>query len=74
VPPLPSIPGFRVIKAPERAGHTEVSVRGRHHKMAHPERVPFSVPVHKGRDPAKGTLRGILGQAGSTEEESLALL
>jgi predicted RNA binding protein YcfA (HicA-like mRNA interferase family) len=42
--------------------------------MLHPERIPLSVPVHKGRDLAKGTLRGIIKQAGLTEEEFLALL
>ena len=74
MPPLPSLSGKAVVKALERAGYTVVSVNGSHHKMRRPDSAPLSVPVHGGRDMAKGTLRGIIRQTGMSEDEFLHLL
>jgi predicted RNA binding protein YcfA (HicA-like mRNA interferase family) len=37
--------------------------------MRHPDGRGTTVPVHQGRDVAKGTLRGILFDAGMTVED-----
>jgi predicted RNA binding protein YcfA (HicA-like mRNA interferase family) len=57
--PLPAIPGAKVVKVLERAGFTVVRVSGSHHVMRYPDGRTVVVPVHAGRDIAKGTLRNI---------------
>jgi len=42
--------------------------------MRHPDGRGTTVPVHPGRDVAKGTLRGILADANMTIEELQRLL
>jgi predicted RNA binding protein YcfA (HicA-like mRNA interferase family) len=42
--------------------------------MRHPDGRGTTVPVHAARDVAKGTLRGILADAGITVEELQRLL
>jgi predicted RNA binding protein YcfA (HicA-like mRNA interferase family) len=44
-------------------------VVGSHHIMRHPDGRGTTVPVHQGRDVAKGTLRGILSDTGLTVDE-----
>jgi predicted RNA binding protein YcfA (HicA-like mRNA interferase family) len=49
-------------------------VKGSHHIMRHPDGRGTTVPIHQGRDVAKGTLRGILSDVGMTSEELQRLL
>jgi predicted RNA binding protein YcfA (HicA-like mRNA interferase family) len=42
-----------------RAGFTVVRISGSHHVMRHPDGRTIVVPVHAGRDIAKGTLRPV---------------
>ena len=74
MPPVPSVRGERVVRALERAGFKVVRVAGSHHIMRHPNGRGTTVPVHPGRDVARGTLRGILADAGMTVEELQRLL
>ena len=69
MPPVPSLPGERIVRALERAGFKVARVRGSHHIMRHADGRGTTVPVHQGRDVAKGTLRGILTDAGMSMEE-----
>jgi predicted RNA binding protein YcfA (HicA-like mRNA interferase family) len=74
MPPVPAIPGERVVKALERAGFKIARISGSHHVMRHPEGRGTTVPVHSGRDIPKGTLRGILNDVGLSVEEFRDLL
>ncbi|HET7013812.1 MAG TPA: type II toxin-antitoxin system HicA family toxin [Streptosporangiaceae bacterium] len=74
MPPVPSIPGDRVVRALERAGFKVARIAGSHHIMRHPDGRGTTVPVHAGRDVAKGTLRGILTDANLTVTELQDLL
>ncbi|WP_306371611.1 type II toxin-antitoxin system HicA family toxin [Nocardiopsis sp. CC223A] len=74
MPPLPSLPARVVLKALEKAGYRIDRVTGSHHVMVHTDRPPVSVPVHKGRDMKKGTLRGIIKDTGLIEAEFLELI
>jgi predicted RNA binding protein YcfA (HicA-like mRNA interferase family) len=49
-------------------------VTGSHHIMRHPDGRGTTVPVHQGRDVAKGTLRGICSNVGMTIDELQRLL
>ena len=44
-------------------------IAGSHHVMRHPDGRGTTVPVHSGRDVAKGTLRNILADTGLTVED-----
>ena len=44
----------------EKHGSRVARIKGSHSVMRHPDGRGTTVPVHKGRDVAKGTLRGIL--------------
>lgn len=74
MPSVPSLPGERIVRALERAGFVDARVSGSHHIMRHPDGRGTTVPVHAGRDVAKGTLRGILDDVGLTVEELRLLL
>lgn len=74
MPPVPSLRGERIVRALERAGFKVARVTGSHHIMWHPDGRGTTVPVHQGRDVAKGTLRGILSDIGMTVEELQRLL
>ena len=74
MPPIPSVRGERVVRALERAGFKIAPVAGSHHIMRHPDGRGTTVPVHPGRDVAKGTLRGILSDVGMTVDELRRLL
>ncbi|MHB1431775.1 MAG: type II toxin-antitoxin system HicA family toxin [Streptosporangiaceae bacterium] len=47
---------------------------GSHHIMRHPDGRGTTVPVHQGRDVAKGPLRSILSDLGMTVHELKRLL
>jgi predicted RNA binding protein YcfA (HicA-like mRNA interferase family) len=60
---LPVISGQRLIKALERDGWEVARQRGSHVRLKHPDRrVSLTVPLH--RELKRGTLAGILGDAG----------
>ena len=70
MPPVPSVRGERIVRALERAGFKVARVAGSHHIMRHPDGRGTTVPVHPGRDVAKGALRGVfLADADMTVQE-----
>ncbi len=71
---VPSVPGSRVVRALEKLGFVDVRRSGSHHILRHPDGRGTTVPVHAGRDLAKGTLRGILADVGLSVEELEGLL
>lgn len=74
MPPVPAVRGDRVVAALEKAGFKVARVAGSHHIMRHPDGRGTTVPVHRGRDIAKGTLRGILADVGMSVDELRSLL
>lgn len=74
MPAVPPVRGERVVRALERAGFKVARVSGSHHVMRHPDGRGTTVPVHPGRDVAKGTLRGILADTGLTLDDLRRLL
>jgi predicted RNA binding protein YcfA (HicA-like mRNA interferase family) len=73
---LPAIRARDVIRALERAGFAISRISGSHCRLIHstdPER-KVTVPLHGSTDLKRGTLRGIIAQAGLTVAEFLALL
>jgi predicted RNA binding protein YcfA (HicA-like mRNA interferase family) len=73
---LPSLKAREVIRALQSAGFSIVRTTGSHYRLVHqsdPTR-QTTVPVHKGKDIPRGTLRAIIDQAGLTVEEFLDLL
>ena len=71
---LPAVPGAKVVRALERAGFTVVRISGSHHVMRHPDGRTVVVPVHAGRNIAKGTLRNVLALIGMDAAEFRKLL
>ena len=71
---VPAVTGLQVVKALERVGFNVVRVSGSHHVMRHPDGRTVAVPVHAGRDMAKGTLRNVLAIIGMTPEELRELM
>ena len=71
---LPAVPAAKAVRALERAGFTVARISGSHHVMRHPDGRTVVVPVHAGRDIAKGTLRNILAIIGMDAEELRKLL
>jgi len=74
MPPVPSVRGEQIVQALERAGFKLARVSGSHHIMRHPDGRGTTVPVHKGREVARGTLRAILSDISMTIEELQRLL
>lgn len=73
MPPVPSVPGAKVVRALERAGFSLARINGSHHIMRHLDGRSVTVPVHN-RDLAKGTLRNILMIVGMSVEDLQKLL
>jgi predicted RNA binding protein YcfA (HicA-like mRNA interferase family) len=70
---LPVLSGERLVKALERAGWRSVRQRGSHVRMKHPDRkISLTVPLH--RELKRGTLSGILNDAGLDPERLRRLL
>ena len=68
---LPGLSGGAVVRALERAGFVVARISGSHHRLVHrhnPARVT-TVPVHGSKTLKRGTLHGILKQAGLTPDE-----
>lgn len=64
MPQVPSIRGHRFVRALERAGFKVARVSGSHHIMRHPDGRGTTVPVHPGRDVAKGRLAAVADRLG----------
>jgi predicted RNA binding protein YcfA (HicA-like mRNA interferase family) len=72
---LPALTAREVIRALERAGFVVSRMSGSHCRLVHmtdPAR-KVTVPIHSG-DLKRGTMRGIIAQAGMTVAEFIALL
>ena len=72
---LPSLTAREVIRALEKAGFAVTRTSGSHARLVHmadPSR-QVTVPMHSG-DLKRGTLRAIIGQAGLSVSEFIALL
>jgi len=69
MPPAPAVRGERVVRALERVGFKVARITGSHYIMRHLDGRGTTVPVHPGRDVAKGTLRGILDDIGLSIDE-----
>ena len=74
MPPLPQLPGDRVVRALTNGGFEVVRVRGSHHVLRHPDGRGTTAPVHAGQEVRPGTLRAILRDCGLTAEQFLDLL
>jgi len=74
VPPLPVLPGERVVRALTNGGFEVVRVRGSHHVLRHADGRGTTVPVHGAQEVRAGTLRTILRDCGLTVEQFLDLL
>lgn len=74
MPRLPVVSGMEVVKAFARIGYEMNHQSGSHMVLRHarPPHRHLSVPNH--REVAKGTLRGLIRDAGLTVEEFVALL
>lgn len=72
-PRLPVVSGQQLIRVLERAGWEVSRQKGSHVRLLHPERRIFlTVPLH--RELKRGTLAGILADAGMDAEELRRLL
>jgi predicted RNA binding protein YcfA (HicA-like mRNA interferase family) len=70
---LPVVSGQRLVRALERAGWEVARQRGSHVRMKHPDRrISLTVPLH--RELKRGTLSGILNDAGVDADELRRLL
>ncbi len=70
---LPVVSGAQLLKALERIGWVSVRQRGSHVRLKHPNRaVSLVVPLH--RELKRGTLAGILRDAGVDRDELRRLL
>jgi len=70
---LPVVSGAELIDALEKLGWVAVRQRGSHVRLRHPHKpVPLVVPLH--RELKRGTLAGILRDAGIEGEELRRLL
>ena len=67
---LPRVAGREVVRALERAGFVFDRQRGSHVILIHPQtRRRVSIPMHAGRTVKLGTLKGILEDAGLSQDE-----
>jgi len=75
LPKLPVVSGPKVVRALRKAGFVVDHTTGSHVILRHPTTQRRAVvPGHGGRDLRKGTLDGILEDAGLTVEEFTELL
>jgi len=66
MPPLPVLTERQVLKVLKRHGFDEIRQSGSHRIMRHPDGRWTTVPIHKGRDIRRGTLKSIIDDAGLT--------
>ena len=74
MPPVPSMAGQRLVRALERAGFSVARTVGSPYIVRQPDGRGTTIPVHPGRDVAKGTSRGILADTQLSVEELRQLL
>jgi len=74
VPKLKPLKSERVIKVLEKLGFEQIRQSGSHIVFKHPNGQWTTVPIHKGKDIARGTLRKIIKDAGVTVEEFMDLI
>lgn len=74
MPPLPRVSGKEIVRAFGRSGWTLHRVRGSHHVLKAPDGRRVSVPVHADETLPLGTIGGIIGDAGMSVEEFVAML
>jgi predicted RNA binding protein YcfA (HicA-like mRNA interferase family) len=74
VPPLPIISAEECIRALGAFGYTVTRQKGSHVRLMSVGRMPVTVPMHKGKELKRGTLRSILRDADVTVEQFLAAL
>ncbi len=70
---LPALRPAQVVRALERAGWRTARQRGSHLVMVKPDAGILVIPIHT-RDVPRGTLRGVLADAGLSVEEFLSML
>ena len=74
MPRLPNVTARKAIQALKRAGFVEIAQKGSHVSLWNAERDALTaVPLHSG-DLKRPLLKGIIKQAGLTEEEFRQLL
>ncbi len=66
---MASIQALRMIRALVRLGWTVARASGSHHVLVKPDFARIVVPVHRGKPLKEGLARGILKDAGVSEEE-----
>jgi len=66
---MASIQAARMIRALVRLGWTVAWTSGSHHVLTNPGHPRITVPVHRGKTLKEGLARGILKDAGVTEDE-----
>jgi predicted RNA binding protein YcfA (HicA-like mRNA interferase family) len=73
---LPALTGRDVLRALLKAGFVVIRTSGSHHRLEDPSDPgrTATVPVHAGKTLKRGTLHGIIKQAGLTVDEFVALL
>jgi len=72
---LPRVTGDKVVKALQRAGFSQVHMRGSHHYLHHPGHdCLVTVPVHAKKTLAPRTLKSILEQSHLSPEEFSSFL
>jgi predicted RNA binding protein YcfA (HicA-like mRNA interferase family) len=70
---MASIQALRLIKALVRLGWTLARASGSHHILVMTGRPRIVVPVHRGKALKEGLARGILKDAGVSEDEFFAV-
>jgi predicted RNA binding protein YcfA (HicA-like mRNA interferase family) len=71
---LPPTKPDKVVKALEKLGFQKIRQSGSHAVFRHPDGRWTTVPIHKGKDVARGTLRKIIKDIGLSPEEFKNLL
>lgn len=73
---LPAVKAREVIRALQRAGFSISRTSGSHCRLIHISNpaLKVTVPLHGSSDLKRGTLHGIIAQAGMTVEEFVVLL
>ncbi len=70
---LTPLPARRVVRALEKLGFRLDRQRGSHASFVHPDGRIVTVPIHSGREVARGTLREIIRVAGVSVDEFMEL-
>lgn len=71
---LTPLPARRVVRALEKLGFQFDHQRGSHASYKHPDGRIVTVPIHPGRDVARGTLREIIRTSGVSVDEFMDLV